>query len=93
MNIKVGGIHYEIFEKEIVENDPNEYGVCVYADNHIEIKSGLSDERKTQTLIHELLHAIFFEAGYEDHDEKMVDQLSLVLNQVLKENDLAELFD
>lgn len=91
--IKIGGITYSVVEKETVDNSPDCYGVVIYADNHIEIKKSLSDERKAQTLIHEMLHAVFFESGYENHEEKLSDQLALTLHQVLKENDLAELFD
>ncbi|ENZ7246183.1 ImmA/IrrE family metallo-endopeptidase [Enterococcus hirae] len=88
-NIKIGGMNYRIEEKEAPDNNPQCYGVCVYHDAHIEIKTTLSKERKEQTLIHEMLHAIFFEAGFEEHEEEVVNRVSIVLYQVLKENDLG----
>ena len=91
-SVKVAGIEYNVKIKELVDNDPNVYGSCVYHDSHIEIRKGLSKERAEQTLIHELLHATFFEAGYRgDEYEELVERLSVVLHQVLKENDLTSL--
>lgn len=93
-NVKVAGVEYKIQVKELVDNDPNVYGSCVYHDAHIEIRKGLSKERAEQTLIHELLHATFFEAGYRgDEYEELVERLSVVLHQVIKENDLARLLE
>ena len=42
-NIKIGGMNYRIEEKEAPDNNPQCYGVCVYHDAHIEIKTTLSD--------------------------------------------------
>lgn len=91
-NVKVAGIEYKVQVKELVDNDPNTYGSCVYHDAHIEIRKGLSRERTEQTFVHELLHATIFEAGYriEDYGE-MVERVSVILHQVIKENDLPRL--
>ena len=91
-NVKVAGIEYKVQVKELVDNDPNTYGSCVYHDAHIEIRKGLSKERAEQTFVHELMHATIFEAGYRgDEYEELVERLSVVLHQVLKENDLPRL--
>lgn len=55
-------------------------------DAKIQIDSTLGDERKQQTLIHELTHAIFLEAGYKDQEEDMINRVSIVLHQVLQDN-------
>ena len=91
-NVKVAGIEYKVQIKELVDNDPNVYGSCVYHDSHIEIRKGLSKERAEQTFVHELMHATIFEAGYRgDGYEELVERFSVVLHQVLKENDLPRL--
>lgn len=91
-NVKVAGIEYKVQVKELVDNDPNTYGSCVYHDAHIEIRKGLSRERTEQTFVHELLHATIFEAGYRIEDyEEMVERVSVILHQVIKENDLPRL--
>jgi hypothetical protein len=48
----------------------------------------MSDERKEQTIVHEMLHAIHFEAGYdsEDQDEDMINRTANVLHQVIVDN-------
>lgn len=91
-SVKVAGIEYNVKIKELVDNDPATYGSCVYHDAHIEIRKGLSKERAEQTFVHELMHATIFEAGYRgDEYEELVERLSVVLHQVLKENDLSRL--
>ena len=91
-NVKVAGIEYNVQIKELVDNDPNTYGSCVYHDAHIEIRKGLSRERAEQTFVHELMHAMIFEAGYRgDEYEELVERLSVVLHQAIKENDLPRL--
>lgn len=93
-NVKVAGIEYNVQIKELVDNDPNTYGSCVYHDAHIEIRKGLSRERTEQTFVHELMHATIFEAGYRgDEYEELVERLSVVLHQVIKENDLPRLLE
>lgn len=93
-NVKVAGIEYDVQIKELVDNDPNTYGSCVYHDAHIEIRKGLSKERAEQTFVHELMHATIFEAGYRSEDyEELVERLSVIWHQVLKENDLPRILE
>lgn len=93
-NVKVAGIEYKVQVKELVDNDPNTYGSCVYHDAHIEIRKGLSRERTEQIFVHELMHATIFEAGYRvDEYEELVERLSVVLHQVIKENDMPRLLE
>ena len=57
-------------------------------DNLIEINDKIHKTRQDQTLVHELTHAMFFEAGLED-EEDLVNRLGLILYQVLKDNDFS----
>ncbi|PTE69901.1 ImmA/IrrE family metallo-endopeptidase [Staphylococcus devriesei] len=88
MNINVCGVNYNIVQVEEVDNDPSCLGLCIYRESLIQIKKSLSTERKKQVFMHELLHAILYEAGYEEHDEEQVKNLSIVFNQVLNQNDI-----
>lgn len=91
-DINVAGINYKVELKESVEvnEDKNYYGVCRLKDATIEISSSVNEQRQEQTLIHELMHAIFNEAGIEIEDEEdIVNRSSLVLYQVLKDNDFS----
>lgn len=90
--VKVGGITYEIKRKESVEvnQDKNYYGVCNFKDAVIEVSTTVNQQRQEQTLLHELMHAVFHEAGIEIEDEEdIVNRSSLVLYQVLKDNDFS----
>lgn len=89
MNIKVGGLTYEVVAKEHFssnDNDRNLWGYCDYEKLVITIRESLTEEKKRQVLIHELTHAIFLEAGFIEQDEDMINRVSLVLFQVLKDN-------
>ncbi|MCR6096867.1 hypothetical protein HXA31_20490 [Salipaludibacillus agaradhaerens] len=86
--VKVGGVTYDIEFKEYIEinGDRNYSGCCDYQNTTIEICDDLSDERKREVYAHELMHAIFYESGYQEQDEDMINRLGLVFNQVLKDN-------
>lgn len=64
-------------------------GLCSYGTNTISIAKGIEGDRFNSTLIHELTHAIFFEAGFIDHEEDMVNRIGNVLHQVLRDNDFG----
>ncbi|MBL1225384.1 hypothetical protein [Enterococcus sp. BWR-S5] len=86
--IKVGGVVYALTEKPFIEIDGSRdfIGNCDYQKAEIAVLSDISDERKDQTVIHELTHAIFYEAGYEEQDEDMINRVGKVLHQVLIDN-------
>lgn len=85
--IKVCGINYKVELVDFIDvaGERNYQGMCHFDQTKIEILSSLSDQRKEQTFIHELTHAIFYEAGYDEQDEDMVNRVGIVLHQVLKD--------
>ncbi|EIM8287175.1 ImmA/IrrE family metallo-endopeptidase [Listeria monocytogenes] len=85
--IKVGGIWYEIKEVPAVDiaGDKNYLGACDYENQIIEILGSLPETRKRQVLIHELTHAILYEAGYQEHDEELVERFSIATYQVIED--------
>lgn len=87
--IKIGSVTYRVKEKPFVDidGDRNYQGCCDYPNTEISILSDISDERKNDVLIHELTHAIFYEAGFEEQDEDMINRVAKVLHQVIKDND------
>lgn len=88
MNINICGVKYTIVQVDEVDNDPSCLGLCIYRETLIQIKKGLSTERKKQVLVHELLHAMLYEAGYDEHEEEQVKNLSIVINQVISQNNI-----
>lgn len=86
--VDVAGIDYTIREIKGLADDHNLGGQIIYHKSDIKIDADMSESKKKQIFIHELTHAIFHEAGYEEQDEDMINRLSIVLYQVLKNNKL-----
>ncbi|WP_425203994.1 ImmA/IrrE family metallo-endopeptidase [Priestia megaterium] len=84
--IKVAGITYKVQEVDGILEKFNILGQINYHKGIIELDTELPLDRKEQTFIHEVLHAVFKEAGYDEQDEEMIDRVSMVLYQVLKDN-------
>lgn len=89
--INVAGIDYQVKEVDtVIIGDSTSYaGSCDYVKSEIQLLTSLSQTKKEQTLVHELLHACFNEAGFNEHDEDLVNRVSIVLYQVLKDNRLS----
>ena len=86
--VKVAGIAYDVIETEHMERDFNNLGQILYNRGIIKVDSDLAQDRKEQVFVHELLHACFYEAGIEEQDEDVINRVSIVLYQLLKDNKL-----
>jgi hypothetical protein len=86
--IKVGGAVYTVNEVEGLMRKLSLFGNVDFSDCIIQIDADLSEERKEQTIIHEMMHAIHFEAGYdpEGQDEDLINRTANVLHQVIVDN-------
>lgn len=82
--VNVSGINYRVSEVNQIEHDDANWGVTIYETHQIQIKKSLDKERKRQIFIHEVLHAVFFESGYKEHDEEMIDRIGTTLAGALK---------
>lgn len=88
LQVNVVGIDYTVQYQDGMMKNYSLLGQVLYAESTIDIDSSMSQSKKEQVFVHELVHAIFNEAGYDEQDEEMVNRLSIVLYQVLKQNDL-----
>lgn len=86
--VKVAGIEYQVKEIEDMEEQFDHLGQILYTRGVIKLDMSLSQDRKEQVFIHELLHGCFYEAGFEEQDEDMINRVGIVLYQVLKDNQL-----
>jgi len=89
LKFRVGSVDYIVNEVDGLSEKYDLYGQVSFDDCTIEIDADLSKERKHNVIAHELLHAMFFEAGYDDHDEDLVIRVGNVLAQVLRDNDFG----
>lgn len=85
--IKILSQEFEVIEDEHLLN---EFGYIDFEKNKIVIKSGLSEDRKKITLMHETLHAILQQLGFtqENDNEHLIDSLATSLLEVLKQNQM-----
>lgn len=83
MHLHIGGHDYTIVELplEHEDNDKELYGRHLVRDNVILINQDINISRKKETLLHEVLHSIFFNYGLE-HDERVIDSISNGLFQL-----------
>lgn len=84
--VKVGGVYYTVEEQENLIHIEDAWGRIDFFNSHIRVDKALNHDRKVQSFIHEVTHAIFLEAGYKEQDEDMVNRVGNVLHQVLKDN-------
>lgn len=91
VKVKVGQLNYAVEEKPlvIIGDSSNYAGSCSYSDTCISILETLSEERKIDVFFHEMTHAMFHEAGFDEQDEDTVNRLAKVVHQVIKENDFS----
>jgi Zn-dependent peptidase ImmA (M78 family) len=95
--IEVAGIKYIVEELPFIEINQNRnyMGLCSYDQTKIQVITSISDDRKRETFVHELTHAIMNEAGFHlteergPHTEEAVERIGKVLFQVLRDNDFS----
>ncbi|PGC80277.1 ImmA/IrrE family metallo-endopeptidase [Bacillus toyonensis] len=84
--VKIGGVSYGLEEVEGLAKEHQVLGHILYDDLKIKLDASMPQDRKEETLIHEITHGIFYEAGYEEQDEDMINRVGKVLYQVIKDN-------
>lgn len=89
--IKISGIDYEIAIAEHRNDKEGDIllGEIDYAGATIFINEDQSDQMKTATLIHEIVHGILYHMGSKlNEDEYFVEGLASGLYQVIRDNDI-----
>ncbi len=93
MKIKIVGLTFDVVEVECIEHGSAEIGRIDHLNQKIYIKKGLSKERKKVVLLHEAIHCILEQFGFESEhdDEKLICTLSTVICQWIDDNKLFSL--
>lgn len=83
MKVNICGIPYLILEREDWFDADTHMGMISYKDAVIRINKDMSDEIKSETICHEVLHGILIHIGREDLslDEQLVQALANAINQ------------
>lgn len=96
--IKIGGLVYTIEKSEKVTNEGGNFGSTHHRKQRIFLDPSETVQMSENTFVHEILHAIWYQAGLKsryqkDHpgfEEEVVDALSNGLYQVLKDNKMLK---
>lgn len=87
---KIGGVKYKVQSVKGLAKEHGVLGQIFYDDLLIKIDADLPRERMEETFVHEVLHGIFHEAGYEEQDEDMINRVGKVLYQVFTDNPIRD---
>lgn len=85
--VNICGIPYQVDEFE-ADVDRNLMGRLQYDTAQIFIRKDIPLDKKMETLLHEVMHTVYMNAGLQpnDEEEKVVTALSSGVYQFLKEN-------
>ena len=86
--LPIGRFPIDVVNK--VDNDNTLYGMYFGQDNHIVIRHGLSHNIKAQTLLHEILHAIFVSEDIKHKDETISRLTSGLLYFIRNNEDILD---
>ena len=85
-SFKLNEVEYKILEVKNLLKDTGNYGIYSEIDQVIRIDSDLKDDLKFNTILHELLHLVFFQQ--QEHElgkqEPLIQNLANDLSQILK---------
>ena len=79
--MKVGPCVYEVVRAPITE-----HGLCDYKKQRITLQADMHPTVERLVIWHELIHAMLFQLGYNEHDERLVDGLAHYVVSVLVDN-------
>jgi hypothetical protein len=86
--IKVGAVDYTIHLLE--PKDKGQYGVCVYDHQRIYLTPNMMHQQASDTLLHEVMHAIWSEAGLDHipdlNEETVIRTMATWLRMVIRDN-------
>lgn len=94
--VKILGLNWKVIESKAIAEHNNLFGATHNRREIIYIDPDTSDQRKEETFIHEITHALFSNMGLserfrkENLEEEIVTTISSGLYQVLKDNNLLK---
>ncbi len=79
--LNILGVTYKVIELDVVDKREFKFGEIDFIANEIKIDKSLPKTLKEQTMMHEILHAVFQLLGM-DKEESEVQSLATALHQV-----------
>ena len=84
--IKIGSKIFKVKLTDKLVLGENYTGECLYQNLKIHVRPHLAKSVREVTFIHEVLHAIYDNLGYSDHDEKKIEELANALHGIIVDN-------
>jgi hypothetical protein len=85
--VKIGHVRYKIFRALQVDDDCNAVGIIKHCSGEIGISTKLtSEDAEAHTIMHEVLHGLYQNAGVKKHDERTIEVISGMLIRLIQDN-------
>lgn len=88
-NIRIGSNDYTVEDVKYLASEYGYLGKCNTNTCTIFLDSSLNGDRWKNTIIHEVTHGVFYEAGFSEQDEDMINRIANVLHGLLRDNDFS----
>jgi len=86
-SVLVGGVKYEVQEVSRLRDKKDSLGRAQCHRQRIKIDSGLGGDAKAATLLHEVIHAILYQTGHDEHVEPHIRALGYGLLALMRDNE------
>jgi hypothetical protein len=83
--VKIGGLTYTVEETQHITFGSDYNGEVLYRDLKINLRP-TARACMERTFLHEIIHAVFRNLGYTEHDEGKVDELAGALYALIVDN-------
>ncbi|NDC55599.1 MAG: hypothetical protein EBZ69_02125 [Alphaproteobacteria bacterium] len=88
--VRVGPYLFRVeYREDVSDSEPDLFGITIPRDQRIIVSSRQTDQCERDTLLHEVLHAVFYASGLfreVDNEERVVAGVSTWLLMVLRDN-------
>jgi hypothetical protein len=90
--LKINGFDWKVEESKSVAMEGNAFGSTHFREQVIYLDPSITDQKKKQCLLHEIMHAVSWQSGLDKRinddklEEEIVTSLSFGLYQVLSDN-------
>lgn len=85
-HVKIGGTTYQVEISEMLSLGTANFSAEIDYQNLIIRITPQAEEKMQCDLLHEIIHGIFSQLGYAEHDEKHIEELARALFALVKDN-------
>jgi len=83
--VKIGGLVYDVEITKNISMGNNYTAEIIYEDLKINVRP-MKEMLMQRYFLHEIVHGIYDQLGYKDHDEKQIDELAAAFHALITDN-------